>query len=134
MFIIPFTHKIVSLNQIQVHVFTILTIAGKYLWKENNSLHIINDILTPNDIYLLNKPIKHKDLYLCEVDSKKTELDNFYKWDEIDSKEEETFCWRTFYTFGQQQNDMSWLPIPSNENLEPYSCKDLFHILLKSLS
>lgn len=120
MFIIPFTyHKTILENhKIFIHRFTILTIGGKQLWMENDSLHPIHDILQPNQIYLEKPPIKYNNYYLCQVDIKKTNLNEFYKWEEIELKEEECFCWRTFYTFGTELDLSNWLPIPKNESLD----------------
>lgn len=109
-----------------IHVIHVLTIGGAVLWKENSSLSLENDILHPNGIYLENKPIKWKDAYFCKVDTTKTEMNDFYQWNEI-PKESDMFCWRTFYTFGDKHVCDSWLPIPSK--LEPYSCQDLFHVI-----
>lgn len=120
MFIIPFTyHKTTLQNpKITIHRFIILTIGGKQLWTENDSLDPIHDILHPNQIYLETPPIKYENYYLCQVDITKTDMNEFYKWDEIELKDEECFCWRTFYTFGTEFDLSNWLPIPKNESLE----------------
>lgn len=119
MFIIPFTHlkSTITQHNIDINRFTILTLGGKHLWTENDSLDLINDILHPNGIFLTKSPIKYKNYYLCEVDILKTDLNDFYKWEEIELKDEECFCWRTFYTFGNGLDLCSWLPIPENESL-----------------
>lgn len=119
MFIIPFTHlkSTITQHQIHIHRFIILTIGGKKLWTENDLLDPMNDILQPNGIFLEKPPIKYNNYYLCQVDIKKTDLNEFYKWEEIDLKDEECFCWRTFYTFGNGLDLCSWLPIPKNESL-----------------
>lgn len=126
MFIIPFIHKTKQLNAITIHVIHVLTIGGTTLWKESPTLSLEKDILHPNGIYLKGKPIPWKDVYFCSVDTEKTEMNDFYQWTEL-PKENDLFCWRTFYTFGDKSKCDSWLPVPSQ--LEPYSCQDLFHII-----
>jgi hypothetical protein len=126
MFIIPFIHKIRKVNTMTVHMIQILTIGGTTLWKESPSLQLEADILHPNGIYLEETPFQWKDVYFCKVDTTKTEMDDFYQWDEI-SKQSDMFCWRTFYTFGNELACDSWLPIPSH--LEPYSCNDLIRCI-----
>jgi hypothetical protein len=119
MFIIPFTYlkSTITSHQINVHRFIILTIGGKQLWTENDSLDPLRDILHPNDIYLEKSPIKYKNYYLCQVDITKTNLNDFYKWEEIELEDKDCFCWRTFYTFGNELDLSSWLPIPKNESI-----------------
>ena len=123
MFIIPFIHKTKQVNNMIIHVIQVLTIGGVTLWKENASLALEADILHPNDIYLEAKPFQWKDVNFCKVDTHKTDMNDFYQWTEI-PKQSDMFCWRTFYTFGNQQACDSWLPIASQ--LEPYTCQDLF--------
>jgi len=102
--------------------YQILTIGGVALWEECNSLHIIKDILQPNGIHVMCKPIRHKQWMLCEVDSTKTVMDDFYKWE--DNVDPEMFCWRTFYKI-EGKDGHSWLPIPIHETLGEYSCKEI---------
>ena len=55
MLILPFIHSVISNNtnnNFKVNVIKVLTIGGNTIWEEDNSLHIDNDILNPNDIYL----------------------------------------------------------------------------------
>ena len=109
-----------------IHVIQILTIGGSTLWKESSSLSLEADILHPNGIYLNTKPILWNDIYFCSVDTTKTEMNDFYEWTEI-PKQSDMFCWRTFYTFGDNTNCDSWLPIPVQ--LDNYSCHDLFTVI-----
>lgn len=106
-----------------IHTFQILTVGGNTLWKENASFAVEADILHPNGIYLDKKPFQWKDVYFCSVDTEKTDMNDFYEWTEI-SKQSDMFCWRTFYTFGNERVCDSWLPIPFH--VEPYSCEELF--------
>ena len=113
MILLPYVHTITSVNQIPVHSYMILTIGGKQLWKEDleEDLEDINEdsveeILVHNDLYV--DSIKHQgDVCLCRINTEKTKMADFYKWSEI--TDPDIFCWRTLYTFGEQQN---WLPHP----------------------
>ena len=62
------------------------------------------------------RQIDGKTAYLCIIDTNKTTMSDFYKWNEINiknTKDNNIFCWRTFYLFGNETNE-TWLPI-SNE-------------------
>jgi len=126
MFIVPFIHKHSIVNNIYINVFCVLTVGGNEVWKEDDSA-TITDILTVNGVFTVVPPIKLGDTYFCKVDVDKTNMDDFYKWEEI--QDNETFCWRTFYAFGQKEDYSNWLPIPDNEYLGKYSYKNLLHIL-----
>jgi hypothetical protein len=131
MIILPFIHKIINNNSVEVNVIKILTIGGHTLWEENNSLHIDNDILIPNDIYRNNNIIKFdKDLQLCEVDTKKTKISDFYKWEELSLNDNETFCWKTLYYFTGTDN-ICWLEPPVSEKIGKYKIKDLINRIIQ---
>lgn len=131
MLILPYTHSIVNNNNLDVNIIRILTIGGKTLWEENNSLHIDNDILNSNDIYRKTIPIKFdNNLYLCEIDIEKTNISEFYKWEEISINDTDTFCWKTYYYF-TGSNKISWLDIPDSERLSNYKVKDLIRVIVQ---
>jgi hypothetical protein len=131
MFIVPFTHKSKLLNNIHVTMFQILTIGGSALWNEASSNP--TELLHSNGIYVLSKPVKIKDLYLCHVDTTKTQMSDFYKWNEISIDDQDTFCWRTFYTFGKEDGYYSWLPIPEQPTFGKYKYKDIFDMIISSV-
>ena len=117
MLIVPYIHKVTNQNNINIHSIRILTIGGKQIWEEKDSLNIDKDILNPNDIYRKNDIIKiDKKLILCEVDMEKTNINDIYKWSEIDINDNETFCWRDYIYFIGNDNE-NWLNIPKNEKL-----------------
>jgi hypothetical protein len=131
MFIVPFTHSVINNNNFEVNVIKLLTIGGKQLWEEKTSLHIDNDILNPSDIYRKSPIIKYdKNLQLCEVDIEKTNISDFYKWDEVDINDTETFCWKTFYYF-TGSNRLSWLDVPDNEKIGKYNIGDLIKTIVQ---
>jgi hypothetical protein len=120
MILLPYVHTITSVNQIPVHSYMILTIGGKQLWIEDLNRSIedpvedlkeesVEQILVNNDLYV-DSITQHGDVYLCRINTEKTKMADFYKWSEI--TDPDTFCWRTLYTFGEQQN---WLPHPPNK-------------------
>jgi hypothetical protein len=131
MLILPFIHNTISNNNFEVNSIKILTIGGQNLWEENNSLHIDNDILNPNDIYRKGHIINDNSLYLCEVDTNLTKIEDFYKWEEINLNDSETFCWKTYYYF-TDTNKTSWLEIPDSEKIGKYKIKEIIKkIILK---
>lgn len=120
-----------------VHRYKVLTIGGTNLWTEDDELDIIHDVLEPNGIILRSPPrIIGGNIALCEVDTDKTELNDYYKWDEIELNDKETFCWRTFYTMGTTMDGgkHDWLSIPCNETIGPYTCKELCDLILYHLN
>jgi|UniRef100_A0A6C0DV64 hypothetical protein len=125
MLIIPFIHNVVDQNSIQVHTIKVLTIGGRGIWEEDNSLNLDKDILNPNDIYRKGTTIKFdKQLQICEVNTEKTKISDFYKWDEIAFEDTETFCWRT-YVYLSGNGSANWLDIPTSEILGKYKIRDL---------
>jgi hypothetical protein len=126
MIIIPFIHRVKQIAQMQISVFQLLTVGGTMPWKEDDHLDIEQDILEPNGIYLKGKPIRLNHTYLCPVDTDKTNLTDFYQWNEISSDDHDTFCWRTFYIAGESSDYRGWLPIPSKEGFGPHRYTELF--------
>ena len=125
MLIIPFIHNLVDQNSIQIHTIKVLTIGGRGIWEEDNSLNLDKDILNPNDIYRKGTTIKFdKQLQICEVNTEKTKITDFYKWDEIAFEDTETFCWRT-YVYLSGNGSANWLDIPISEILGKYKIRDL---------
>lgn len=133
MFIIPFVHTVIQQNNINqtninVNIIKILTIGGKSLWEENDkSLDIDNDILKPNDLYLKGQIIKlNKNTCLCEIDTVKTKIDDFYKWEELAYTDNDTFCWKRYVQLIDNKNN-NWLNIPNNEKLGTIPVKTIIN-------
>jgi hypothetical protein len=130
MFILPFIHKITVQAPLTVHTIKFLTVGGKDIWEEDNGLKIVKDILTPNDIYTKSKPVKFdKALRLCAVDTDRTQIADFYKWNELAATDTDTFCWRTF-VYVASDND-SWLTIPATEKLNKYAVRDIVRAIIE---
>ena len=130
MLIIPFIHKITNEKDMNIHNIRILTIGGKYLWEEQAKeqakskaiIKEIHSILKTNDIYSNNIRYNPEyNMYLCEVDINKTDINDIYKWSEIDI-DTDTFCWRDYIHFIGKNNDY-WLYPPKNEKLGDISIR-----------
>lgn len=117
------------MNQMTIHRIKILTIGGSMAWEEDTISLIEESVLHPNGIYLTSEPTQIHHLLFCEVDPQKTDLHDFYTWDEINQLDQETFCWRTFYMM--ESNQKRWLSMPSKEKLGPYPCKELCERILR---
>lgn len=136
MFIVPYTHNIITQTQnnihVNIHTIKILTIGGKQLWEENNKLDIDNDILIPNDIHRKGNIIKlGKNIKLCEVDSYKTNINDYFKWDEININDNDTFCWRTYIQI-IDNNNYNWLNIPEAEKFDKILLRDIINAIIKT--
>jgi hypothetical protein len=144
MFVVPFTHTVKTEKNIIVNVIKILTIGGNDLWEETSDMDIQSDILIPNGLFSFDRTppsngvatpifkLKGLDIYMCEIDSNRTNIADFYKWEEI--SDSETFCWRSFYHITDLNNNI-WLPIPDNEKISNFKIIDIINaILLNSKS
>lgn len=119
-------------NNMYVNVIKILTIGGRYLWEEEDSLDIYQDVLEPNGIFIKSNTYNHSLLpnyYLCEVDTDKTVLTDFYKCEELPVTDEETFCWKT-YTQLTDINKNIWLPVPDTVTLSNYKVSSIIGAIL----
>lgn len=133
MFILPYHFSSRTFQFIHITTFHCLTLGGALLWKEDDSLDVVRDIVEPNGIYLASPPMWIKDIVFCEVDTKRTNLADQYQWEEIPLTDRETFCWRTYYLMGKgtdngTDNGMimtNWFPLPVEERLEPYSFQEI---------
>lgn len=132
MLILPYIHNIIKKNNIQVNIIKLFTVGGKQLWEEDNTLNIDNDILNSNDIYRKGSILTiDKKIHLCEIDTEKTKILDFYKWEEIEQDNTDIFCWRTYiYLVGY--TGVSWLDIPESERLGSYSVKEIIKMILHS--
>jgi hypothetical protein len=134
MFIIPFTHKIKVENKIKLNIISILTIGGHELWEEFDTNDIIKNFLEPNGLYTTNTPIikfKGQNIHICEIDQEKTNLSDFYKWEELSISNTDTFCWRTFVHI-TDLSDNIWLPIPTSEKMSGFKIQDIISTILQN--
>ena len=105
--------------------FSILTLSGTALWKEEDSLDIIKEVLEPNGLFLSADPILYNGIYYCPVDTIRTDTSDDYHWEEIEPTQGGQFCWRTFY-----QCEPYRLSPPASERLEPFSCREIIDSLM----
>ena len=130
MFILPYVYHTRKLPHITIHIFTVLTVGGHGLWKEPDSLHVIEDVLQPNG-FTPRSCTAYKDIFFCELDPSQINWSDYYDWKEVEDCSE-VFCWRSFYLLGTTHTALSsWLPFPKTEGLGPYSYHELFtHIVM----
>lgn len=135
MFIVPFICKVSKQNNMTIHSIHVLTVGGIQLWEEEGHLRTKEDVLEPNDIYGKGDVIAVDKFRLCEVDTERTQIGDFYKWKELPVHDQETFCWRTFYYFAGQSLEQkdTWLDIPSKERLGTVPVARLMRTILQSL-
>jgi hypothetical protein len=130
MFILPFIHETTAQAPLTVHTIKLLTVGGRDIWEEADNLTVNKDILNPNDIYAKSKPVKFdRALRLCAVDTARTQVADFYKWNELPATDAETFCWRTF-VYVASDND-NWLTIPATEKLGKYIVRDIVRAIIE---
>ena len=127
MFILPYHSSSRTFQFIHITTLHCLTLGGALLWKEDDALDVVHDILEPNGIYLASPPVRVKDIVFCEVDTTRTNLADHYQWEEISLTDRQTFCWRTYYLMGKDTDATNWLPLPAEERLEPYSLQEVIH-------
>ena len=133
MFILPYVYHQRKLPHMTIYEYSILTLGGKELWKEDDSLCIINDILEPNGLSIISQS-RYIDVILCKLDKTKLDMSEYYNWNEIELKTDiDIFCWRKYYIIVSNQLSAKptiWLPFPDTERLGPYSSHELFRQIL----
>ena len=76
---------------------------------------------------------KGQDIYICEIDEDTTNLNDFYRWEEVKISDTDTFCWRTFVHITDLSNNI-WLPIPSTEKMSGFKIQDIIKTILDNKS
>lgn len=125
MLIIPFIHKIINHNNINVHNIRLLTIGGKYLWEESDNSDV-DIILKDNNIYCTDIT-QNNNMYLCKINVEKTDINDIYKWSEININDM-TFCWKDYIYFIGKNNE-DWLNIPKNEKIGDIYINNLLELI-----
>lgn len=117
MLIIPYTHISYSTpNSLIIHRIHILCQGGDIIWEEDEQ-NII-DILEPNGLFSSNIHIdSSRNTYYADIDTTKTDMSSMYTWNELESTDKESLCWRTF-TFVQTQDSSNWLPSVGKEDIQ----------------
>lgn len=130
MFILPFHHTTVSTLSTHVSAFQFLIIGRSSIWKEDCTPENVSEILHTNGMYLSAEPIQWKETLLCPVDIQKTNMADFYRWEELPVSHE-MFCWKTVYILGSEPNTHNGLALP-NETVGPHSYTELVDVLHQS--
>lgn len=115
MIVAPFTYTTYETSKgIEIHRITLLCQGGKQPWIEETQP--IKDVLEPNGIFTKKSTtiaLTNGDkCVLALVDTKKTDMSSMYSWHELDIKDDENLCWRTF-TFGTSSSTQ-WLWFPKD--------------------
>lgn len=74
---------------------------GKQLWTCDESETEILQHILPNNGFVVNKSWKETDTLFVQIDSKATDLKNFYSFEEVTQKKGKGTedCWRRFFVF-----------------------------------
>lgn len=139
MFILPYIYHKTQCGQLVIYQWNLLTISGKKLWEEPDEMRMKEDILDPNGFVLCSPPKQHGSVVFCELDKTKLAMEDYYCWEEMTAEEleQDTFCWRKYYTVGPSSTDSDltaytkWFPIPDSIVLEPSVCHPLFQHLIQ---
>ena len=96
MFVLPYW-KSVDDNWIHIHLF--LSEGGRTLWQVDDSLKPaqIKATLKKNDLIAIGTPLKQNGISFVEIDTVKTNLTEFFSWDEIDTVNGSEDCWRQLH-------------------------------------
>ncbi len=112
MYIIPFIYKKHKLlNNLEIHTVHIIS-QGNQLWEEGDNTNIDVDIIEGNDFVLLSPYRKHCNMIFIPLNSEKTNMDDMYVWNEVESNTE-LLCWKKFSVI--YSNNKLWLPAPDKE-------------------
>lgn len=109
MLIVPYTHiSYTTPNNLIIHRIHIMCQGGNTLWKEDEQN--IADILEPNGLFSNTISIDSStNTYYADIDITKTDMKTMYTWNELESTDNESLCWRTF-TVVQSPSGAEWLP------------------------
>lgn len=97
-----------------LHVF--LSHAGKSIWKTDESgfvkiEKILEDYCEPNGFVLKRTHVDTQNMIVyLEVDPEKTNLSDFYTWEEALTKPTKPECWRRFLFVKDAEQADWWLP------------------------
>lgn len=104
----------------------LLLIGGTQPWEETDpTLRIGEDILEPNGLYLAAPPQIRGDRAYCPIDPRRTRIEDFYQWSEVETPGCDTFCWRPFYRF----HDHQMMSLPSHVRLGSLSLNEVLNDL-----
>jgi hypothetical protein len=125
MYIVPYYVTQVTKLDRQIFTVHILTEGGTRLWSEAE--RPLSDILEPNELVTTSSKQIRPDLWLCQIDLNKTNINAMYQWHELPVTSD-THCWRQFYyiTMGSP-----FMTVPDSEMLGPISVKTLLSHILK---
>ena len=115
--LVPFILAKKKVNQFTItSVNVFLSYAGKAVWKTEESgfvslSTILQDYCEPNGIFIEQSYLdKTKQIAYLKVNPEKTNLAEFYTWEESLSKSSKPECWRRFYFIQDAEHTDWWSP------------------------
>lgn len=113
--LIPFFYRQKNQNKFSIQILSIfLAHAGKAVWMTEepgiiSKETILQDYCQPNGLFVKHIFVE-KDVAFLEVNPDKTNLSEFYTWDEACSNPGKPECWRKFYFFEDGEGSPWWSP------------------------
>lgn len=115
--LVPFILAKKKVNHFTITLIDVfLSHAGKSVWKTEESglvslSVILEEYCEPNGIFVEENYIdKQKQIAYLKVNAKKTNLSEFYTWEESLGNPSKPECWRRFYFIQDAENTNWWSP------------------------
>lgn len=109
--LIPFFYSKKETNEFTIYTLRLFTErAGKSIWKADGQLsadEISRDHMEPNGLFS-KRVLINKDIAFIEIDSEKTNLNDFFSYEEALANPDKPECWRKFYFFIDKRNESWW--------------------------
>lgn len=131
--LLPFLLKEVPGPKLKTYTLSVfLANGGHSLWEAEDT-----NALEENGIYTASV-FQSKNIFFCEVDPKRTKLEEFYTWEEVqqDPKKKTLECWRDYYFFYDSSGGEWWSPrgIFEAEIQEVGNIAEIFEDILRHLT
>ncbi len=124
MFVIPYFTKPTIETTIDwafLPVYIFLDNKGRQLWLCEESEKEILQVVLPENGFYVKSHWKEGDRLFVEIDTEKTNIQNFYSFEEVTRKKEKGTeeCWRRFFVFVCKRESEKHLETFWLHNLEP---------------
>lgn len=113
--LLPFFLTETTKNTFHVHILSVfMAHAGKSIWttEEKGIVSreaILRDYCEPNG-FVIKQLLLEKDIAYIQIDPEKTNLSDFYTWEEALANPAKPECWRRFYFFQDKEGSDWWSP------------------------
>lgn len=107
--LVPFILKESSVPKLKVYKMSVfLAYGGQSILEIDNDCSV-EEYLESNGLFV-EKTLQKGDIIYCKIDTKKTNLSDFYTWQEIqeDPSKKLFECWRSYYYFFDSSNAEWW--------------------------